>query len=180
MMRYRLVTVLVLSVMCAPAVRADDARPGLLHDVGIDQRLNAQVPLDLVFHDETGRPVQLGTYFGSKPVVLSLAYYECPMLCTLVLNGLASALKVLSFDVGQQFEVVTVSFNPNDTPALAAAKKQTTLKEYGRAGAAAGWHFLTGDAAAITRPASPGTRWGRPTCAHTCRNWSAINISWLP
>lgn len=151
MRRPWLAVMLVLSVFCAPAVRADEARPAPLRDVGIDQHLNAQLPLDLVFHDESGRPVPLGTYFGSKPVILSLAYYECPMLCTLVLNGLASALKVLSFDVGRQFEVVTVSFNPNDTPAQAAAKKQTTLQAYGRAGADGGWHFLTGDAAAITR-----------------------------
>jgi protein SCO1 len=130
---------------------ADTTRPPALRDVGIDQRLDAQVPLDLVFRDESGEPVELGRYFGSKPVILSLAYYECPMLCTLVLNGMASALKVLSFDIGNQFEVVTVSFNPRDTPALAAAKKQTYLKEYGRPDAARGWHFLTGDAAAIER-----------------------------
>lgn len=138
-----------LTLCVAGAAYAEDTRPAVLNDVGIDQRLNEQVPLDLVFHDESGAPVRLGTYFGSKPVILSLAYYECPMLCTLVLNGLASALKVLSFDAGKEFEVVTVSFNPADTPALAAAKKLTYLKEYGRAGAAAGWHFLTGDAAAI-------------------------------
>jgi protein SCO1/2 len=140
-----------LILLVAVAAYAADTRPAVLTDVGIDQRLDEQVPLDLVFRDESGASVQLGTYFGSKPVILSLAYYECPMLCTLVLNGLASALKVLSFDAGKEFEVVTVSFNPEDTPALAAAKKQTYLKEYGRAGAAAGWHFLTGDAAAIER-----------------------------
>ena len=143
------VAALILSA--AVAVHAEETRPALLNDVGIDQRLNEQVPLDLMFRDETGAPVQLGTYFGSKPVILSLAYYECPMLCTLVLNGLASALKVLTFDAGKEFEVVTVSFNPEDTPALAAAKKQNYIKEYGRPGAAAGWHFLTGDAAAIER-----------------------------
>jgi protein SCO1 len=133
------------------AAHADTTRPPALRDVGIDQRLDAQVPLDLVFRDESGQPVELGRYFGSKPVILSLAYYECPMLCTLVLNGMASALKVLSFDVGNQFEVITVSFNPADTPQLAAAKKQTILKEYGRPDAGRGWHFLTGDAAAIER-----------------------------
>ena len=136
-------------LLLAQPARADETRPSILTDVGIDQRLNAHVPLDLVFRDETGQPVPLGTYFGQRPVILSLAYYECPMLCTLVLNGLASALKVLPFDAGNQFEVVTVSFNPNDTAALAAAKKQTYMKEYGRPAAAAGWHFLTGDAAAI-------------------------------
>src|SRR6185369_16603668 len=102
-----------------------ETRPAILNDVGIDQRLNEDLPLDLVFRDESGAPVTLGSYFGRKPVILSLAYFECPMLCTLVLNGLASALKVLSFDAGKEFEVVTVSFNPHDTPELAAAKKQT-------------------------------------------------------
>jgi len=138
-------------LLAAVGARAAETRPAVLDDVGIDQRLNEQVPLDLTFRDETGAPVRLGSYFGGKPVILSLAYYECPMLCTLVLNGLASALKVLTFDAGKEFEVVTVSFNPRDTPALAAEKKQTYLKEYGRPGAAAGWHFLTGDATAIER-----------------------------
>lgn len=140
-----------LLIALATAALADDARPPILRGVGIDQHLNEQVPLDLMFRDETGATVQLGQYFGSKPVILSLAYYECPMLCTLVLNGLASALKVLSFDVGGQFTVLTVSFNPHDTPERAAAKKETTLKEYGRSGGAEGWHFLTGDAASIER-----------------------------
>jgi protein SCO1/2 len=143
--------IVALLLCAATAASAADTRPAALQDVGIDQRLNEPVPLDLVFHDESGAPVRLGTYFGSKPVILALAYYECPMLCTLVLNGLASAMKVLSFDAGKEFEVVTVSFNPADTPALAAAKKQTYLKAYGRPGADAGWHFLTGDAAAIAQ-----------------------------
>jgi protein SCO1/2 len=150
MRRARYAAILGL-LCCAGAVHADESRPAILRDVGIDQRLNAQVPLDLMFRDETGKAVRLGDYFGGKPVILSLAYYECPMLCTLVLNGLASALKVLSFDIGKQFNVVTVSFNPTETPALAAAKKETYLKAYGRAGAADGWHFLTGEAAAIER-----------------------------
>jgi len=135
----------------ASTAHADTARPPELRDVNIEQRLDAQVPLDLEFRDESGQPVRLGQYFGTKPVILSLAYYECPMLCSLVLNGLTSALKVLSFDIGNQFEVLTVSFNPADTPERAAAKKQTYLKAYGRADGARGWHFLTGDAAAIER-----------------------------
>jgi protein SCO1/2 len=125
--------------------------PPALRQVGIDQRLDAEVPRDLVFRDEGGKEVELGRYFGAKPVVLVLAYYECPMLCTLVLNGLTRALKVLSFDVGREFEVVTVSFDPRESPALAAAKKAAHLADYGRAGAAAGWHFLTGEGPAIER-----------------------------
>lgn len=127
------------------------ARPPALDEVGIDQRLNAQVPPALAFRDESGRAVALGDYLGRKPIILSLVYYECPMLCTLVLNGLVRALRVLPFDAGKEFEVVTVSFDPRDTPALAAKKKDAYLGEYGRAGAAAGWHFLTGDAHAIER-----------------------------
>jgi protein SCO1/2 len=119
--------------------------PSILRDVGIDQKLNNQIPLDLVFRDETGSAVRLGQYFGQKPVILVLAYYDCPMLCTLVLNGLLHSLKELKFNVGQQFEVVTVSFDPTEKPPLAAAKKAIYVGIYGRPGAAAGWHFLTGD-----------------------------------
>ncbi|HYN23666.1 MAG TPA: SCO family protein, partial [Pyrinomonadaceae bacterium] len=99
--------------------------PKALRDVGIDQKLNDQLPLNLVFRNEKGEPVILRDYFGKKPVVLSLVYYECPMLCTQVLNGMVSAFKVLSFKVGDEFDVVTVSFDPRETPALATAKKKT-------------------------------------------------------
>ena len=120
------------------------ARPGLLNQVGIDQRLNQQIPLDLVFADETGREVQLGEFFGKRPVILAMVYYECPMLCTQVLNGLVSALGVMNFDVGREFDVVAVSINPKETPGLAAQKKQVYLDRYKRPQSAAGWHFLTG------------------------------------
>lgn len=144
--------VLLLISACAPALaQPQQTQDAILREVGIDQHLDEQVPLDLTFRNETGQPVQLGQYFGTKPVILALVYYECPMLCTLTLNGLVSALKAVSFDVGNQFNVVTVSFNPSETPALAASKKQTYLKSYGRPGADAGWHFLTGDEAAIKR-----------------------------
>lgn len=124
-------------------------QPAALHGVGIDQRLDAQVPLDLTFRDEAGQPVVLGSLLRGKPVILSLAYYRCPMLCTLVLNGVVSAMKALPFDAGEAFDVVTVSIDPTDTAAQAAAKKAVYLQQYRRPGAAAGWHFLTGDAAAI-------------------------------
>lgn len=120
------------------------ATPGVLPEIGFDQHLGESVPLDLAFTDETGRSVRLADYFGKRPVVLSLVYYECPMLCTISLNGLAGALEVLSFVPGQEFEVVTVSFDPSETPALAAAKKKAYLARYNRPGAHAGWHFLTG------------------------------------
>lgn len=120
------------------------ATPGVLQEIGFDQRLGEPVPLDLAFTDEDGRAVKLADYFGKKPVVLSLVYYECPMLCTISLNGLAGALEVLSFVPGQEFEVVTVSFDPRETAALAAAKKKAYMARYRRPEAHAGWHFLTG------------------------------------
>jgi len=122
-----------------------NTRPKLLQDVGIDQKLNAQIPLQLTFRDETGKTVQLGDYFGQKPVILALVYYECPMLCTQVLNGLLTSLKGMPLDVGKQFNVVTVSFNPNEKPGLAMNKKRVYVGLYGRPGAPEGWHFLTGD-----------------------------------
>jgi protein SCO1 len=117
--------------------------PGLKH-VGIEQHLNEQIPPNLMFRDESGKPVRLGDYFGGKPLILNLVYYQCPMLCGEVLSGLESALRVLKFNVGNEFDVLTVSFDPRETPAMAAAKKAEFLKRYGRAGAENGWHFLTG------------------------------------
>jgi protein SCO1/2 len=128
--------------------RAPSGLPPALRDVGIDQKLNAQLPLDLKFKDENGNEVRLGNYFGKKPVVVSLVYYSCPMLCNQILNGMVTAFKVMAFKPGEEFEVVTVSFDPREKPALAAAKKNTYvnyLPEAKRAGANAGWHFLTGD-----------------------------------
>jgi protein SCO1/2 len=134
--------------------RAPSGLPKALNGVGIDQRLNEQLPLDLVFRNENGDSVRLGDYFGKKPVVLSLVYYQCPMLCNQVLNGMVTAFKVMSFAPGEEFEVVTVSFDPRETPALAAAKKKTYvdyLPEAKRARANAGWHFLTADETSISR-----------------------------
>lgn len=126
-----------------PGVVASGQIP-LLREVGIDQKLNSPIPTNLMFTDETGRDVRLGDYFGTKPVVLALVYYECPMLCTQVLNGLVGSLEALTFDAGNEFEVVIVSFDPGETPALAADKKKTYLRRYGRPQTEAGWHFLTG------------------------------------
>ena len=130
---------------------ARDSRPAILQKVGIAQRLGASLPLDAIFKDEYGRPVRLGQYFGTRPVILVLAYYNCPMLCTEVLNGLLGSLKTLSFDVGKEFQVVTVSFDPAERPSDAAAKKKAYLDAYGRSGAGEGWHFLTGPLASIER-----------------------------
>jgi protein SCO1/2 len=135
--------------MAGPVYKPATPPPQILSKVGIDQDLNQQVPLDLAFKDENGRDVKLGDYFGSKPVVLSLVYYECPMLCTETLNGMVSAFKVLKFTPGNEFNVVTVSFDPRETPALAAVKKANYLRQYGRPGAERGWHFLTGSQASV-------------------------------
>jgi protein SCO1/2 len=132
----------------AAAALAQAPPPGL-EGVGIEPRLGAAVPADLPFRDEGGREVSLGNYLGERPVVLALVYYECPMLCGLVLNGLSSSLGVLAFDAGDEFEVVAVSIDPGETPALAAAKKASCVGRYGRPGTAGGWHFLTGGEASI-------------------------------
>jgi protein SCO1/2 len=127
------------------ATAPDPTLPPALQGIGIDQRLGEALDLDLVFRDETGRTVRLADYFGRGPVILTLNYYECPMLCTLELNGLVAALKTISLEPGRDFEIVTVSINPKETPDLAAEKKAHYVKDYGRPGGAAGWHFLTGE-----------------------------------
>src|ERR1017187_842057 len=120
-------------------------RPELLKEVGIDQKLNDSIPLNLTFRDEHGKTVQLAQYFGSKPVILTLVYYNCPMLCTQVLNGLDRSLKLIPMDIGKDFNVVTVSIDPTERPTLAEAKQVMYAGMYGRPGAVQGWHFLTGD-----------------------------------
>jgi protein SCO1 len=115
----------------------------LLRSVGINQKMGAQVPLDLPFSDESGRDVTLRQYFG-KPVILALVYYQCPSLCNMVLNGVVHGLKSLKWNAGDEFDVVAVSFDPRETPEMAAAKKQSYMKDYNRDGAEQGWHFLTG------------------------------------
>jgi protein SCO1 len=128
------------------------AVPALLRGVNFEQRLGEQVPLDATFKDETGKTVTLGSYFGKTPVVLILAYYKCPMLCGEVLSGTTSSFKKLNFKIGDQFNVVTLSFDPREGPALAAATKQTYTQQYGdSAAASAGWHFLTGQKSQIDR-----------------------------
>jgi len=123
----------------------------LLRDVGIEQHLDAQLPLEAVFRDEAGREVRLGDCFSNKPVVLALVYYRCPMLCTQVLNGFLKSSQAIPLEIGRDYEVVTVSFDPRETPELAAEKKKHYARAYRRDGAARGWHFLTGDQQAIDR-----------------------------
>ncbi|MDE3178155.1 MAG: SCO family protein [Acidobacteriota bacterium] len=124
--------------------------PALLRGVGIDQKLNQQIPLNLPFKDASGKTVLLGEFFGKRPVILSLVYFNCPMLCTMTENNLVQSLRLITFDVGKQYDVLTVSFDPTDTSYMAADKRAIYLGMYGRKGAAEGWHFLTGDQASIT------------------------------
>jgi protein SCO1 len=124
-------------------------RPELLKEVGVDQQLNHSIPLDLLFRDEHGKTVSLGEYFHRRPVILTLVYYNCPLLCTQVLNGLDRSLEQIPMSIGKDFDVVTVSIDPTDQPSLAEAKQAVYVGMYNRPGAAEGWHFLTGEEAEI-------------------------------
>lgn len=135
-----------------PSITASNGLPKALQTVGIEQKLGAQLPLDTEFKDENGNTVKLREYFGKgRPVILALVYYECPMLCNEVLNGLTGSLKGISFDAGKDFDVVAISFDAreNDKPGLAKNKKAGYLERYARAGAEKGWHFLTGTQSSI-------------------------------
>lgn len=127
------------------------ALPPILKGINFEQRLGSEIPLDATFQDENGRTVELGSYFGKKPVVLILAYYRCPMLCTLVMDGAAKAFRQLSFDLGDQFDAITVSFDPRDTPADSKREQAKYIQVYGHPDAAGSWHFLTGQQAQIQR-----------------------------
>jgi len=152
-MRIGRATLLVSSVVALwlasgiPVV-GDDGRPAGLRNVGLDQKLNEQVPLDLLFRDEAGRAVRLGDYFGTTPVILTLNYFDCPMLCPLVLNDVLRAVRAIPLALGKDFRIVTVSIDPHDTPALAATKQQSYVGQYAQ-GMTDGWHFLTGDEGSI-------------------------------
>lgn len=154
-MSKRKTTLRLTAVICG-LLAVSGARPAaaqsasdVIQQVRFDQRIHEPIPLDAVFQDEAGNDVRLGDYFGRKPVILAFVYYDCPMLCNLILNGLVKALKPVKFDAGKEFEVVVISFDPRETPRLAKDKKETYLREYGRAGAERGWHFLTGEEAPI-------------------------------
>jgi protein SCO1/2 len=138
---------------------AQDHLPDVLNTVKIDQRLGQQLPLDAAFRDETGKTVKLGDYFGKKPVILSLVYYQCQILCMEDLNGLVGALEMVNLTPGKDFQVVIASIDPAETPAMAAAKKAFYVKRYGRPETEAGWHFLTGGQSDITALAK-AVGWG--------------------
>ncbi len=148
-----LLCLLSVAAFPAPAQTQTTASelPVQLEDVGIDQRLGETIPADIALRDEQGNDVLLGDYFGDKPVILSLVYYECPMLCSLQSQGLLRSARALAFDAGRDYRIVTVSLDPGETPDLAAGQKSDYLERYGREDAEDGWAFLTGDAASITR-----------------------------
>jgi protein SCO1/2 len=151
-MRFRIhaALLLVLSGLAAfPAAAQQSTTPEILKRVGIQQNLNSQIPPNLEFRDESAKTVRIGDYFGKKPIVLSLVYFECPALCTEVLNGQLRTMNAISLNLGSDFEAITVSFEPKDTPTLAKAKRDVYIGQYGRPGAVDHWHFLTGEQQSI-------------------------------
>ena len=148
--RFRAAMFVALTGVAAFSANAQQATtPAILSKVGITQNLNSRIPPDLLFRDETGKSVRIGDFFGRKPIVLSLVYFDCPALCTEVLNGELRTMKAISLDLGKDFDAVTVSFEPKDTPALAKAKRDVYAGQYGRPEAADHWHFLTGEQQSI-------------------------------
>lgn len=165
---FSLLPLFLMGLGAALSAQTGSATPGLpaatlpaaLREVGFDQKLNAQIPADIQFHDEDGRTVRIGDYFGSRPVVLSFVYYGCPMLCVQTLSSLAGTLGVLSLDPGRDFEVINISIDPRETPSLALSKKTHYIERSGKPSIASGWHFLTGTQSDIDRLAqSAGFRY---------------------
>lgn len=155
-----------MMLMSAPFVAAQYGRPALAKGVGLDQRLNTPIPLDALFRDETGQLIPLRTYFGDKPVVLALVYYNCPSLCPMTLQEMVTSMRRVSLEPGRDYQVVVVSIDPKETPQIAAEKKADYAKEFGRASFNSSWHFLTGTQDSISRLASAvGFRyhWDDPT-----------------
>lgn len=146
-----LIVVVTIMVLAAVARAHDNNKPAALRDVAFEQKLDQQLPLDLTFRDSGGQTVRLREYFGRKPVLLNFVYYRCRDLCPLLSDGLVRALRPLSFDIGKEFDVVTVSFDPTDTAEAAARAKDEYLKKYRRSGAGDGWHVLTGSPTAISQ-----------------------------
>lgn len=165
-MRSKILASLGTLLLAGSFLQAQYARPQITRGVTIEQNLNSPVPLDLLFHDETGETVPLRTYFGEKPVIFSLVYFKCPSLCPMSLRETVMSLRRMPLQVGLDYNVVVVSFDPSDTPAAALEKKNEYAKMFGRAGFNSGWHFLTGSQDSISRLASAigfGYRWDEAT-----------------
>jgi protein SCO1/2 len=142
-------SIAALTLLASPIFAQQPGPPPILREVSIAQRLNEPIPREIIFRDENGKIVHLGDYFGTKPIVLSLVYFDCPALCTEVLNGELRTMKAITLDLGKDFDAITVSFEPKDTPELAKAKRDVYAGQYGRPGARENWHFLTGDQPSI-------------------------------
>jgi protein SCO1 len=142
-------SIAALTLLASPIFAQQPGPPPILREVSIAQRLNEPIPPEIVFRDENGKTVHLGDYFGKKPIVLSLVYFDCPALCTEVVNGELRTMKAITLDLGKDFDAITVSFEPKDTPELAKAKRDVYAGQYGRPGARENWHFLTGDQPSI-------------------------------
>ena len=163
--------------LASDPMQSAGVRPELLKQVSIDQKLNQSIPLNLTFRDENGAPVQLAQFFGQKPVILTLVYYNCPNLCTQVLNGVESGLKELPMDIGKQFDVVTISIDPTESHVLAKVKQEMYVGMYGRPAAAQGWHFLTGDEPQIKQLADAvGFRYAYDPDSKQFAHYSAIML----
>ena len=165
-MRSKSLVIAAMAMASVSLVSGQYARPAITKGVTLDQKLNAPVPLDLLFHDETGQTVPLRTYFGDKPVILSLVYFKCPSLCPMSLRETVGSLRRVALEPGRDYNVVVVSFDPSDTPAAAREKKVAYAKQFARPGFDSGWHFLTGTQEAISRLASAvgfGYRWDPST-----------------
>jgi protein SCO1/2 len=172
-----LATVLAAALAGGVAAHAQPAAPSPLKRIGFDQRVGRDLPADLALRDETGRAVRLGDYFGRRPVILTLVYYNCPMLCPLTLNGLVRSLKGMSFEAGREFDVVAVSFDPHEKAADAAKARQDALASYRRPGTESGWHFLTGDAKSIARlTEAAGFRYFYDEAAHQYAHAAGIVV----
>ena len=165
-MRSKVLASLGTILLASSFLQAQYARPQITRGVTIEQNLNSPVPLDLLFHDEAGQTVPLRTYFGEKPVIFSLVYFNCPSLCPMSLRETVTSLRRMPLQVGLDYNVVVVSFDPSDTPASALEKKNEYAKMFSRAGFNSGWHFLTGSQESISRLASAigfGYRWDEAT-----------------
>jgi len=151
--RILLIGLIVHALVCGSAT-AQTPDSTVFQTVQFQQRMGEQLPLDATFRDHTGKEVTLRQFFGKRPVILNLVYYECPMLCTVSMNGMVRGLRPVELTAGKDFDILTVSFDPTETPQLAAAKRQRYLKQYGRSAAETGWQFLTGDRPAIDQVCS--------------------------
>jgi protein SCO1/2 len=166
-----------MSIVLLMSMLLLQARESVVTRIGIDQKLGTGIDPAITFHDERGEVVKLGDFLGSKPIILTPVYFDCPMLCSMQLNGLVRAMRIMPFSAGREFEIVTFSIDPNEGPDLAAAKKEQYVHDYGKPGVAAGWHFLTGDAESIRKLTDAiGFRYTYDEATHQWAHVSAVMV----